>query len=433
MKVKAISIVPPKGLDNPELTPELLASVLGRNSRSNDGLDHILSKVDLDNPDKSIDSILKFVDYGHASIAGLTGGIPVSIEGVTMALATILFNLAPQADGQESSTRYITLDESGLADFEALGFSGQTAESVRSLMVEMVHAYKLEYNRLERQVMENPELVVIPEGVKPAAANRMRKNYALDRARYYLPMSMLTNVSLVMTAREWGELICGLLSTPLVEAVALGELLKNELEKYCPRLLKHAKSTQGWFDDMWSMCTSPRVNNVDEMLFAAKVLTVSDTFGLSSSDLNQRESRYDRAGYNARSCMVGVRFANIAVAELRDLNRHRAGVRRIVLDQRGFYLPKGVHRNVDLLNRQAGMLNHFDSKRVYLLALGSQGVMDHIQPLDKWAYEIELRTGPGSHFRYASHMLDLVESLRGSLPESVVDAIRVGQAEAEPI
>ena len=40
-------------------------------SRSNDGLAAILSKVALANPDASIDRILKFVDYGHASIGGL--------------------------------------------------------------------------------------------------------------------------------------------------------------------------------------------------------------------------------------------------------------------------------------------------------------------------------------------------------------------------
>lgn len=67
MKVTAISFIPPKAAEaNPKLTPELCASVLARYSRSNEGLTNILSKVDLENPEKSIASIFKFVDFGPA-------------------------------------------------------------------------------------------------------------------------------------------------------------------------------------------------------------------------------------------------------------------------------------------------------------------------------------------------------------------------------
>ena len=74
MNVTGIALVSPAAAEeNPKLTPELLASVLARYSRSNIGLEKILEKVDLNEADASIDRILKFVDYGHASIAGLTG------------------------------------------------------------------------------------------------------------------------------------------------------------------------------------------------------------------------------------------------------------------------------------------------------------------------------------------------------------------------
>ena len=88
MKITGIAVVPPPtAADLPKVTPELLASVLARYSRSNDGLAAILGKVDLTNPDESIDRILKFVDYGHASIGGLTGGLAIAIDGVSMWLA----------------------------------------------------------------------------------------------------------------------------------------------------------------------------------------------------------------------------------------------------------------------------------------------------------------------------------------------------------
>lgn len=76
MKVTGLALVPPPtAADLPKVTPELLASVLARYSRSNEGIGNIMSKVDLANPEASIDRILKFVDYGHASIGGLTGGL----------------------------------------------------------------------------------------------------------------------------------------------------------------------------------------------------------------------------------------------------------------------------------------------------------------------------------------------------------------------
>src|ERR1043166_6095897 len=96
-------VPPPPAADLPKVTPELLASVLARYSRSNEGLAAILAKVDINNPDASIDRILKFVDYGHASIGGLTGGLAIALDGVSMWLAYKIFELAQMADGQESS------------------------------------------------------------------------------------------------------------------------------------------------------------------------------------------------------------------------------------------------------------------------------------------------------------------------------------------
>ena len=115
MRITGIALVPPpSAADLPKVTPELLASVLARYSRSNEGLAAILAKVDLANPDASIDRILKFVDYGHASIGGLTGGLAIALDGVSMWLAYKIFELSTMADGQESSTRYITMDPANL-------------------------------------------------------------------------------------------------------------------------------------------------------------------------------------------------------------------------------------------------------------------------------------------------------------------------------
>ena len=75
MKVQYVSIRPTEKAEELGLyafTPELLASVGARYSRNNEGLDAIASKIDFNNTDKSVDSIFKMLDYGHASIADMT-------------------------------------------------------------------------------------------------------------------------------------------------------------------------------------------------------------------------------------------------------------------------------------------------------------------------------------------------------------------------
>src|ERR1700685_3408074 len=122
MKVTGVALFPPPSAsDLPKVTPELLASVLARYSRSTEGIAAILAKVDVANPEASIDRILKFVDYGHASIGGLTGGLAGALDGVSMWLAYKIFEIAQMADGQESSTRYIAMDPSNVPDAGALG------------------------------------------------------------------------------------------------------------------------------------------------------------------------------------------------------------------------------------------------------------------------------------------------------------------------
>jgi len=51
MKVTGLALVPPPtAADLPKVTPELLASVLARYSRGDEGIAAIMAKVDLANP-----------------------------------------------------------------------------------------------------------------------------------------------------------------------------------------------------------------------------------------------------------------------------------------------------------------------------------------------------------------------------------------------
>src|SRR6202050_3532701 len=145
MKVTGLALVPPPGASElPKVTPELLASVLARYSRSTEGIGAILAKVDVANPDASIDRILKFVDYGHASIGGLTGGLAVALDGVSMWLAYKIFDIAQMADGQESSTRYIAMDAANVPSAEELGIPEDLDPRWRAMLARAFQAYHAE-------------------------------------------------------------------------------------------------------------------------------------------------------------------------------------------------------------------------------------------------------------------------------------------------
>lgn len=87
MKSTLVNLSPaPGGINRPSLSPELLAAVGARYSRNNEGLEAILEKIDLDNPDKSIDKIFSFISYGHASIADMAP-VAIFMDGISILLA----------------------------------------------------------------------------------------------------------------------------------------------------------------------------------------------------------------------------------------------------------------------------------------------------------------------------------------------------------
>jgi hypothetical protein len=201
VKITGLAIIPPAGgTDCPRVTPELLASSLARYSRSNSGLESILALIDWKHPDSSVEKIFKYVDYGHASIAGLTGGIAMTIDNCSMLLAYKLFELSQLCDGQESSTRYIQMAPSGLPKAAAIGIPDNLAAEWLSVMTDAFGLYGDVYAKLDRQATENPGIVRLPKGANQKVIDRLRKNYALDRARYFIPLATQTNVGLIMSA-----------------------------------------------------------------------------------------------------------------------------------------------------------------------------------------------------------------------------------------
>ena len=448
MKVTGLALVPPAtAADAPQVTPELLASVLARYSRSNEGLARILEKVDLAHPDESIDRILKFVDYGHASIGGLTGGIAVAIDGVSMWLAYKLFEISPMADGQESSTRYIAMDAANLPTADELGLPADLAGRWRELMADAFAAYRAEYARLDALGRAEPDRIRVPKDAGPAVVARIRKNYALDRARYFIPFATRTSLALVQSARMWAQTVQHLDSLPQAEARAAAAAIREELMKFSPRLMRHSQPEASYEEEArQELATSLRLagERLSSEPLADAVWVKTDRAAppwLAADQsvaeaLRHRANRYGRCGATVRRMRVTFAWNNLAIAELRDLNRHRTGHRFTPLIQAGFYLPPDVPRapHLALLERQLALTSELvrrgSATYVYSLLLGAQTPFEHGTHADKFIYEAELRTGSGAHFRYAEHLSAALNGFYEQIPEAK-EWVKEGTAEPE--
>jgi thymidylate synthase ThyX len=448
MRITGLALVPPPtAADLPKVTPELLASVLARYSRSNDGLANILSKVDVNNPDASIDRILKFVDYGHASIGGLTGGLAIALDDVSMWLAYKIFEIATMADGQESSTRYITMDASNLPSPAELGIPADLAELWRDVMARAFAAYHAEYARLDALAIAEPERVRLPANAKPAVVTRLRKNYALDRARYFIPFATRTNLGLVQSSRMWATTVKHLDSLPHPEARAAAKLIRDELLKQSPRLMRHSNAERSFeAQTAQELAASIALGRArlssaqlaDEVWMHVDRATppfLGETQPIAES-LRHRANRYGQQGTATRRMRVSFAWNNLALAELRDLNRHRTGHRFTPLIQAGFYLPPEIDRtsHAGLLAEQLALtrelLERGSPSYVYSLLLGAQTPFEHSTHADKFIYEAELRTGMGAHFRYAEHLSAVLRKFFEHVPEAR-DWVVEGTAEPE--
>ncbi len=451
MKVTALAITPPPGAqDCPRVTPELLASTLARYSRSNKGIESILSGINWDDPDKSVDQVFRFLDYGHASIGGLTGGIAIAIDRCSFFLALKLFELAQLCDGQESSTRYIEMVPTSLPKPEEIGIPGHLAGEWQSVMEDAFTIYREVYQDLDRQARENPAIVRCPAGANEKVLDRLRKNYALDRARYFIPFATETNVGLVMTARVWAQTIRQLDAQPFPEAVECAALLRAELQKLTPRLTKHsfkdaasAQQAQQEVDFSREIIRRDGVgsdNLADEVFVGVERSYPSFLPDIQpfSAAFAGKENRYSAAGSAVKRIFVRFAWNNIALAELRDLNRHRTGYRFSPMVPVGFYLPPGVShpRQHELLARQRSLVKKLaidapaNGAHYYAYLLGDQVAFEHSTHADKFIYEVELRTGMGAHFRYAEHLAAASREFVKLVPEAE-PFIQIGTAEPE--
>lgn len=447
MKVTQVALRPTPASDaasRPALTPELLAASGARYSRSNDGLEFILSKIDPNNLDKSVDSIFKMIDYGHQSIADMAP-VAIFMDGVSLWLAYHIWALCPTAGGQESSTRYINYGALETVDPALLGIPenqrDEWGKTVESAYESYAHALKI----WEEIAARDATLARIPSALLNDQSERaqkqvarMKRNYAFDRARNFLPVCAPTNVMMIQSARAWTTLCQHLLSNSLPESQQLGKRIREELELAAPRMTKHAVEKnsiqQGLKEEekLWHQIANEDCEYLQENatqhecppraqldVFAPRYVTPEDV----TKSLKNHDNRYAWLGTALQRTAIRFSWDAVAFAEIRDLNRHRTGTKWCPLVPRGFYaaldqLPEELEaefgaqlHELSTQGQRASQialqkLRDGQTSFIHYTLLGTQYFFEHTTTADKFIYEAELRTGTGAHFRYAQHLRD---------------------------
>jgi hypothetical protein len=339
------------------------------------------------------------------------------------------------ADGQESSTRYIAMDAANLPAPDEIGLPADLAPRWRALMAKGFAAYHAEYARLDALATAQPGKVRLPPNAPPPVAKRLRKNYALDRARYFIPLATRTNLGLVQSSRMWAETVKHLDSLPHPEARAAALAIRDVLLKISPRLMRHSFAEPSYQEQARQelaasfalgrarLSVAPLADEVWVSVDRAAPPFLPETQSVAEA-LRHRANRYGRPGLAVRRLRVAFAWNNIALAELRDLNRHRTGHRHTPLIQAGFYLPPEIAHagHAALLDEQAALTRELLIREspayVYSLLLGAQTPFEHSTHADKFIYEAELRTGMGAHFRYAEHLSAALREFTRQVPEA---------------
>lgn len=429
----------------PSLTPELLAASLARYSRSDEGIEAIINKIDFGDHGKSVDNIFKLSDFGHASIKDLSGGIPMTIDGISQWLAYKIFSESPTGSGQQSSTRYIKVNSDAVIDFELTGLHRRHKGTWGNLIHDYFSAYEHELERLNGEAHKDEQLgkILSDDTISAKKKERLKRNYAFDRARVFLPAAAKTNVAMILSARGWCQLITFLSSCPYPEATILADKLREKLKEVTPRLIKHSYPEESYiqqikaelrhrFTDLGSKVEVNISEASDEVLSLPK--EVFDIFFAG------KQNRYSRCGKLLSLVSVEVSWAKVDFACVRDISRHRTGSHYWLEHQHGFYIPPEINKDryAALLERQANLFKATKNEsqamemigHQYTLFFGSQSPFFRTTTLDKFIYELNLRTGLGAHRDYANLYREAAEKLFEIAP-NLRDHVKLGEGEPE--
>ena len=342
------------------------------------------------------------------------------------------------------------MDESGLIDAETLGIPESLVDSFNDYNKKAFEYYHLTLKAWTKLAELHPEETKIPASLlnsesdkdKKAVA-RMKRNYAFDRARVYIPLAASTGVMMIQSARSWANISAHLQSHPLKELNLIGQEIADKMSIGAPRLLKHTKPTESIQKYILSEYEynkeASEFTEIDNSHDFDTYVDIDDLYypeELIVKACENRTNRYSPFGSVVQRMSVKFAWNSISFGEIRDLNRHRTGTKYCPLIPSGFYgateqIPKvdstdlnatdtiySCYKNFKSTAEQAKNMFKDYPEYIYFTSLGHKYYFEHTTTADKFLYEMELRTGIGAHYRYAEHCKKALEAWYEKYPLS---------------
>ena len=157
-----------------------------------------------------------------------------------MWLAYKIFEIAQMADGQESSTRYIAMDAANVSTAEELGIPGDLGGRWRDVLARSFAAYHAEYARLDGLAAAEPQRVKVSGGREARGPGASPQVLRPGPGPLFHPVCDAHESGLVQSSRMWAQTVKHLDSLPQPEARTAARLVRDELLKQSPRLMRHS-------------------------------------------------------------------------------------------------------------------------------------------------------------------------------------------------
>lgn len=202
------------------LAPEVQAVAFAKYSRSQES---VKTTIDDLTDEKSAEFHEKWVlGYGDSSVADMAV-IAIALENISM-LGSKAVEDCRLASYQEKSTRYVPFDPTRWHFPQKFQDNPATAKIYSDAVHLLMNGYtQILEGMVEFYRQKFPRLETITE---KAYENKLRAR-ALDIARYLLPIGTLTNLGMVLSARELRNMISKLLAGPTEEIRAIGEEVRR--------------------------------------------------------------------------------------------------------------------------------------------------------------------------------------------------------------
>lgn len=206
------------------LSPEVQAVAFAKYSRSQES---VKTTIDDLTDEKSAEFHEKWViGYGDASVADMAM-IAIALENVSM-LASKAVEDHRLASYQEKSTRYVPFDPTRFHIPAKFAADPELNQRYTTATKELMDGYT---HILEGMVAHFRAKYPKPEDMADKAYESRLRARSLDVARYVLPISTLTNLGMIASAREVRYMVSRLLANPNQEIREIGaEIQRAALE-----------------------------------------------------------------------------------------------------------------------------------------------------------------------------------------------------------